>query len=87
VLGNGRDVRPATAAVQRETRTIPIVFSNVSDPVASGLVPRLDRPSGNITGFCRFGRPCPPCPVATIGATTAIVKDSVAPASEATGTE
>jgi putative ABC transport system substrate-binding protein len=42
---------PATAAVQRETRTIPIVFMNVSDPVASGIVPRLDRPSANITGF------------------------------------
>src|SRR6516162_2668264 len=41
----------ATAAVQRETRTIPIVFANVSDPVASGIVARLDRPSGNITGF------------------------------------
>jgi putative tryptophan/tyrosine transport system substrate-binding protein len=41
----------ATAALQRETRTIPIVFVNVSDPVASGLVARLDRPSGNITGF------------------------------------
>jgi len=42
---------PATAAVQRETRTIPIVFASVADPVASGLVERLDRPSGNITGF------------------------------------
>src|SRR5262249_26284672 len=31
--------------------TIPIVFVNVSDPVASGIVPRLDRPSGNLTGF------------------------------------
>jgi putative tryptophan/tyrosine transport system substrate-binding protein len=41
----------ASAAVQRETRTIPIVFAGVSDPVASGLVARLDRPSGNITGF------------------------------------
>jgi putative ABC transport system substrate-binding protein len=41
----------ATVAVQRETRAIPIVFVNVLDPVASGLVPRLDRPSGNITGF------------------------------------
>jgi putative ABC transport system substrate-binding protein len=41
----------ATVAVQRETRTIPVVFANVSDPVASGIVPRLDRPSGNITGF------------------------------------
>jgi putative ABC transport system substrate-binding protein len=41
----------ATVAVQRETRTIPIVFGNAGDPVASGIVPRLDRPSGNITGF------------------------------------
>src|SRR5215470_6454023 len=31
----------ATAAVQRETRTIPIVFANVGDPVASGIVARL----------------------------------------------
>jgi putative ABC transport system substrate-binding protein len=42
---------PATAAVQRETRTIPIVFASVSDPVASSIVVRLDRPSGNVTGF------------------------------------
>jgi putative ABC transport system substrate-binding protein len=42
---------PATVAVQRETRTIPIVFASVNDPVASGIVARLDRPSGNITGF------------------------------------
>jgi putative ABC transport system substrate-binding protein len=42
---------PATAAVQRETRTIPIVFANVGDPVASGIVPRLNQPGGNITGF------------------------------------
>jgi putative ABC transport system substrate-binding protein len=41
----------ATVALQRETRTIPIVFVAVADPVASGIVPRLDRPSGNITGF------------------------------------
>jgi putative ABC transport system substrate-binding protein len=45
------DTTPATASVQRETRTIPIVFSNVSDPVASGIVARLDRPGENITGF------------------------------------
>jgi putative ABC transport system substrate-binding protein len=42
---------PATIAVQRETRTIPIVFVNVVDPVARGIVARLDRPNGNITGF------------------------------------
>jgi putative ABC transport system substrate-binding protein len=41
----------ATAALQRETRTIPIVFTNAVDPVARGIVPRLDRPSGNVTGF------------------------------------
>jgi putative ABC transport system substrate-binding protein len=41
----------ATVALQRETRTIPIVFAGVGDPVASGIVARLDRPSGNITGF------------------------------------
>jgi putative ABC transport system substrate-binding protein len=45
---------PATAAVKRETRTIPIVFATIGDPVASGLVARLDRPSGNITGFSGF---------------------------------
>src|ERR1700730_6396422 len=45
---------PATLAIQRETRTIPIIFASVSDPVASGIVARLDRPSGNITGFPDF---------------------------------
>jgi len=44
----------ATAALRRETRTIPIVFTNVGDPVASGIVARLDRPSGNVTGFANF---------------------------------
>jgi putative ABC transport system substrate-binding protein len=48
ILANGT---AATAALQRETRTIPIVFANVGDPVASGIVARLDRPSGNVTGF------------------------------------
>ena len=42
---------PPTVAVQRQTRTIAIVFSGVADPVPSGIVPRLDRPGGNITGF------------------------------------
>jgi putative tryptophan/tyrosine transport system substrate-binding protein len=41
----------ATAALQRETRTIPIVFMGVGDPVASGLVAALNQPGGNITGF------------------------------------
>ena len=42
---------PATAALQQETRTIPTVFANVGDPVASGIVPRINQPGGNITGF------------------------------------
>jgi putative ABC transport system substrate-binding protein len=45
---------PATVALQRETRTIPIVFAQVADPVASGVVARLDRPGGNTTGFAVF---------------------------------
>jgi putative ABC transport system substrate-binding protein len=39
------------AALQRETKTIPIVFFIVSDPVGSGFVESLARPGGNITGF------------------------------------
>ena len=40
----------ATVALQRETRTIPIVFAYLNDPDAISIVGRLDRPSGNITG-------------------------------------
>jgi putative tryptophan/tyrosine transport system substrate-binding protein len=40
-----------TAALQRETRTIPIVFAAVADPVGDGFVAGLSRPGGNITGF------------------------------------
>jgi putative tryptophan/tyrosine transport system substrate-binding protein len=42
---------PATAAILRETRNIPVLFSVVSDPVGSGFVPNLSRPGGNVTGF------------------------------------
>jgi len=42
---------PVVAALQRESRTIPIVFVVVSDPVGSGFVASLPRPGGNITGF------------------------------------
>jgi putative ABC transport system substrate-binding protein len=42
---------PVTAALQRETRTIPIVFAIVSDPVGEGFVESLSRPGTNITGF------------------------------------
>jgi len=45
---------PTTIALQQETRTIPIVFVNGGDPVASGIVARLDRPSGNVTGFALY---------------------------------
>src|SRR5215472_13043171 len=45
------DSTPQTAALQRETRTIPIVFVVVSDPVGSGFVASLPRPGGNMTGF------------------------------------
>jgi putative ABC transport system substrate-binding protein len=41
----------ATAAVHRETRTIPVVFATVSDPVGSGFVTSLAHPGGNFTGF------------------------------------
>ena len=40
-----------TAALQKATRTIPIVFLMVSDPVAGGIVESLARPGGNATGF------------------------------------
>ena len=43
-----------TVAVQQLTRTIPIVFASVADPVALGIVERLDRPSGNVTGFANL---------------------------------
>jgi len=42
---------PGIAALQRETKSIPIVFVVVSDPVGSGFVSSLPRPGGNITGF------------------------------------
>jgi putative ABC transport system substrate-binding protein len=42
---------PAVAALLKETRTIPIVFSYVVDPVGSGFVQSFARPGGNVTGF------------------------------------
>jgi putative ABC transport system substrate-binding protein len=44
----------ALAAVHRETRTIPIVFAQVDDPVRGGFVASLARPGGNVTGFALF---------------------------------
>ena len=45
---------PSVQALQRATRTVPIVFANVTDPVASGFVQSLARPGGNTTGFMQF---------------------------------
>ena len=45
------DSTPTAVAVQRETRTIPIVFVSVSDPVGPGFAASLPRPGGNLTGF------------------------------------
>jgi putative tryptophan/tyrosine transport system substrate-binding protein len=45
---------PQTAALQRETRTIPIVFVNVSDPVGSGFIAGLPHPGGNFTGLIPY---------------------------------
>jgi putative ABC transport system substrate-binding protein len=45
------ETTPAAQAILAETRTIPIVFVVVSDPVGSGFVTSLNRPGGNVTGF------------------------------------
>jgi putative tryptophan/tyrosine transport system substrate-binding protein len=45
---------PSTTALQRETRTIPIVFLGVSDPIGSGFIASRARPGANITGLLLF---------------------------------
>jgi putative ABC transport system substrate-binding protein len=42
---------PNTAALLQETRTVPIIFAQIFDPVASGFVTSFARPGGNLTGF------------------------------------
>jgi putative ABC transport system substrate-binding protein len=42
---------PAIGALARETKTIPIVFAGISDPIGSGFAANLAHPGGNITGF------------------------------------
>ena len=42
---------PATASILQQTRTIPIVFAQIADPVGSGFVASFARPGGNVTGF------------------------------------
>jgi ABC-type uncharacterized transport system substrate-binding protein len=51
IVGQGT---PIAAALQRETRTIPIVFVAVGDPLGGGLVASLARPGGNLTGLLLF---------------------------------
>src|SRR5215813_9079654 len=48
---------PALAALLQQTRSLPIVFVQVSDPVKLGFVANLARPGGNITGFTNFEHP------------------------------
>ena len=48
VLASGT---PSVQALQQATRTVPIVFAQVGDPVGMGVVASLARPGGNITGF------------------------------------
>ena len=45
---------PSVTALQHVTRTLPIVFVQVSDPVGAGVVDTLARPGGNTTGFMNF---------------------------------
>jgi putative ABC transport system substrate-binding protein len=51
ILANGS---AATTQLSQATRTVPIVFTDVPDPVGSGLVDSLARPGGNVTGFMLF---------------------------------
>jgi putative ABC transport system substrate-binding protein len=59
LVGRGPDVilgvgTPITVALQKETRTIPIVFALVGDPVATGMVASLARPGANMTGLTNY---------------------------------
>jgi putative ABC transport system substrate-binding protein len=45
---------PATAALRRETQTIPILFVSVGDPIGGRFIETLSRPGGNATGFTNF---------------------------------
>jgi putative ABC transport system substrate-binding protein len=48
---------PVTHAVLQRTRTVPIVFINVGDPVAGGLLKDISRPEGNVTGITSYYQP------------------------------
>ena len=51
------DSTPALEALRQQTRTIPIVFVTIADPIGQGFVTSLTRPGGNITGFSVFDAP------------------------------
>jgi putative ABC transport system substrate-binding protein len=44
-------ITPTTAALLQQTRTIPVIFAMVADPIGSGFVASLSQPGGNVTGF------------------------------------
>ena len=59
LLGMGPDLilansTPVTAALWEQSGAVPIVFTQVTDPVGQGLVPNLAHPGGNLTGFTSF---------------------------------
>jgi putative tryptophan/tyrosine transport system substrate-binding protein len=59
LIGTSPDVlvaesTPATAVLQAETRTTPIVFLQAGNPVGSGFVTSFPRPGGNLTGFTNY---------------------------------
>ena len=51
ILASGEAIMPA---LRQATRTVPIVFVQVADPVGAGFVDSLSRPGGNVTGFMVF---------------------------------
>jgi putative ABC transport system substrate-binding protein len=53
VVGTGSTIR----ALLERTRTIPIVFANIGDPVAGGLLTNVARPEGNVTGITNLDQP------------------------------
>ena len=54
ILAHGTAV---TAILKKQTETVPVVFTVVSDPVGSGFIQSFARPGGNLTGFTNFHEP------------------------------